>query len=108
MDLLKVNTFTITRKGAVTYTDGYPVQGTATSATAFGNIQPAPAEMLEILSEADRKRSPKKVWTKTELRINDVITASDGTQYEVKDVSDWQQQGLVASHYEALALRIEA
>lgn len=111
MDLLATEVFTIERKASGnTYDDdGYPVQGSASPLiTAQGSIQPAPSEALAVLSEGDRKRSPKNIWSRTEMKLGDTITqASTGERFEVMDVSNWQQAGMMPQHYRALALRSE-
>lgn len=42
------------------------------------------------------------------MKLGDTITqASTGERFEVMDVSNWQQAGMMPQHYRALALRSE-
>ena len=107
MSIFDNESITIARKAAApTYVDGHPVQASAsTPVAATASIQPAPTKKLEILPEGDRSRDPQMVYTKTELRLNDVVTRSDGSKYEVVEVADWSH-ALRLAHWEVLALKV--
>jgi len=108
MDLLSTDIVRVTRRdSAPSFVDGYPVDGTpVTTFNIKASVQPAPATVLQMLSEGDRSRDPKYIYTRTALLLNDIVTLTTGTQYEVVEVADWNKSALAAAHYRALALKV--
>ena len=99
--------------GPATKTDGVYDVIARTSTLFTGSVQPAPEEILLNLSEAQRTRNPKLVFTKTQLNIIDKTagTGADIIEYEGEDyvvqaieaLPDWNGANL--SHYEVTILR---
>lgn len=68
----------------------------------IGNMQPITGFELLKVEENERRRDPHWLWTKTELRPNDIILRN-GKQYEVMEVQDWFQQRL--KHFQCRVVR---
>ena len=89
-------------------TDGYTVQGASTDTTIKGSLQPASGDDLQVLSEGDRVRRARKVYTTTLLyaggvdtqrRSDDVIDGADTWQ-----VMHVERQTALIPHYKAILL----
>ncbi len=104
MSLLKIETITLTRKAAGTYVNGHYVEGAGASSSIEANVQPLTGNEVLQLPEADRYRESWKVFSSSEIRVDDVITRS-GKTYVVGPVKDYSVHSL--PHYEAIMLLIE-
>ncbi len=104
MSILDVETVTIKRKATGSYVNGHYVEGTETSSSIKAGVQPLTGKELLQLVEADRNRESLKVFTTSEIRINDIVIRS-GKTYEVQKVNDLSVYSI--SHYEAVMLLIE-
>ena len=94
------------------YVKGKYVSGTETVIPIEANHQPASAEILLTLPEAERSRDPRVVYTPFPLRTTDkdVGTPADtldigGIQYKVHKVSRYDMG--VLDHTKAIVLRVQ-
>lgn len=70
----KTGTYSVSRPGADSYTDGIRTAGSPTVFTADMSIQPLSGRDLRALPEGRRAEDARVLWTSTELRKGDVIT----------------------------------
>lgn len=89
-------------------TAGRWVEGTATTTTIQGSLQPLNGDELQSLPEGERQRKSRKVYTTTALyagsvdagrRADQVVDGSD--TWDVRSVSAWYA---VLGHYKAILL----
>lgn len=95
--------FDITRRGdlaAPTYADGFYVPAAGSTTSTKGSRQPLTARELLLLPEGMRVRQVKKVYTKTLLEVNDHLDFFDGKIWEVLQVGEFEDAGIV-DHYRA-------
>ena len=104
MSLLKLESVTLIRKATGSYVDGHYVEGTASSYVIEANIQPLSGKEILQLPEADRTRESLKVFSTSEIRVNDTVTMST-KNYEVQKVADFSVYSI--PHYEAVMMLIE-
>ena len=108
------NNLTLKRvNGPATKTNGVYNVIARTSTSFTGSVQTAPEETLLTLTEAQRTRNPKVVFTKTELKTVDKknglgadYVEYEGQDYEVVAVAplpDWNPVNM--AHYEVTILR---
>ena len=88
--------------------DGRWVEGTASTSTFTGSLQPLNGDELQTLPEGERQRKSRKVYTTTALyaggvsaerRADQVVDGSD--TWDVRSVSEWDA---VLGHYKAILL----
>jgi hypothetical protein len=100
-------TYTITRAGAGTYTDGRFVPAATSTITIEGSVQPAGARQLELLPEGQRAGDLYTLYTTTELFTRgpgstpDIVTL-EGTAWVVIRVDRWDGLHAVNPHYECI------
>lgn len=108
---LKTGTYTVTRRGAVTYDEDSrePVAGDLTTFTIDASIQPATGRTMKNLKEGIRTADVRGCWTATEIRTADEetkveadIVTVDGTDYEVFSVERWSAP---LAHYRAVLVK---
>ena len=104
MSLLKLETVTLKRSAAGSYVSGHYVAGTESSSSIDANIQPLPGKEILQLPEADRNRESLKVFSESEILVNDTIVRSS-KNYEVQKVADYSVHSI--PHYEAVMLLVE-
>ncbi len=104
MGLLDNESITVKRKAAGSYLNGHYVAGAEAEYSALASVQPLSGEEIMQSPEADRKRESLKVFTTSELKVNDTVTRS-GRDYEVQKVMDFSAHRI--PHYEAVMLLIE-
>jgi hypothetical protein len=99
------------RPGAGAWVAGKFVPGDNAESTLFGSVQPAGPDELQILSEGERRRSPRRIYTTTQLQTasqQDATLADrveiDGALYEVHSVE--RERGILP-HYKVIALRFQ-
>lgn len=87
------------------------VAGATAEFTIYGYVEPAPAEMVESLEDAQRSKSPKLVITKTQLKVlneSDQTPADqliiDGVVHEVMSVEPIEH---TLPHWEVIAIRVD-
>lgn len=85
---------------------------TYTDSTIYGSWQPTNGRDLQRLSEGERSRGTRKVFTATALIVADAAGSVladriiNGTEvYEVSTVQDWPTFGPLP-HYDALLVRV--
>ena len=93
-------------------TDGRYVNGATTVTSITASVQPASGRDVETLTEGERQRDPKRIYTETELKPADPNTEKradtlviDGSTYEVRSVK--RERYLFLHHYKAIALRLQ-
>jgi hypothetical protein len=107
---LSTGTYTVTRPGAGTWTNGVFVEGTASTFQIQASVQPASARDLLRLPEGERTSDVIAIYTPTELRassqpdrtLSDRITYR-GALYELEHVEFWESGGF----WKCLARKIE-
>lgn len=105
MRLIDKETFSVERPGATTHSGGVSSKAASTSFTIKGNAQPLSGKELLQLPEGDRQRQNKKLFTRTEIRNDDLITIG-GVPFEVQTVEDWTRQ-IRLPHYEARIMKVD-
>jgi hypothetical protein len=107
---LSTGTYTVTRPGAGTWTNGLFVEGTASTFQIQASVQPASPKDLQRLPEGERTMNVIVIFTTTELLLASQAarTLSDriayrGANYEVEDVDVWESGGF----WKCLARKIE-
>ena len=92
---------TVRRKSAGKYgEDGFYVPGEACEFTAIMSAQPMVGKEVLQLDEGDRVREHLKVYTTTDVRVDDRFTI-DCKQYEIRKVDTWP------NHRKAIAVLID-
>ncbi len=104
MGLLDNESITVKRKAAGAYVNGHYVTGAESNYSALASVQPLSGEEILQLPEADRKRESLKMFTPSEIKVNDTVTRA-GRNYEVQKVMDFSAHRI--PHYEAVMLLIE-
>lgn len=100
--------FTVTRKGASTYTNGRASSPVPTTFATKLVVQPVSGRELERLPEGLRERELLSVWSPVELRTGaeehepDTI-AIDGATYSVEKVEPWDKLG---GYWRAIAAKV--
>ncbi len=102
--LLKNETITIKRRASGVHRDGHYRKGDMTTYSVSVNVQPAVGRDLLQVPEGDRTREHKKIYSKFEIKINDIIIRY-GIKYEVQTVSDWKN--FCIDHYESVAVKMD-
>jgi hypothetical protein len=108
--ILAMQTFTVTRYAAGTYTEGGYVAGTTSTFSIKASVQPVKGQELMRLPEGERLRDYLAVYTDTQLRSLQDDKAPDrisieGYTYEVVAVDDWMTEG---GYVKALVARVNA
>lgn len=100
MSLINNEILSVTRTSeSDDYVEGAHVAGTDSVFKIECNVQPVTGNALLQLSDGERNRQPLSLFTKTEMKIKDVVTRR-GIPYEVLRVEDWTGHGPL-SHYAA-------
>lgn len=105
MSLINKATYSVERPGATSYSGGVGSKAVSTTFTIKGNAQPLNGNELLQLPEGDRQRQNLKLYTKTLLQINDIVTV-DGIPFEVQNVEDWTRQ-IRLPHYRARIMKVD-
>ena len=104
--ILYNETVTVTRPGAVTsIVNGYQQKGASSIFDIKCSIQPATGRDLQMLTEGERERAPKIVFTPSTLLGGDLMSI-DGEDYKVKTKSDFARAGFL-QHNEVFALKVK-
>ena len=106
MSLIDKATYSVERPGVTSYSAGVGSKAASTTFTIKGNAQPLSGNELLQLSEGDRQRQNMKLYTKTELMVNDLVTIDSGNAFEVQNVEDWTRQ-IRLPHYKARIMRVD-
>jgi hypothetical protein len=99
-------TYSVERPGVTTYSGGVATESASTTFKIKGNAQPLTGNELLQLPEGDRQRQNMKLYTKTELQVNDLVTIDSGNAFEVQNVEDWTRQ-IRLPHYKARIMRLD-
>ena len=107
MSLLNNDSFTVERvdRSTGSWSKGQRVEGTSSTFTARGSVQPITGRELQLVPELDREKENIKIYTETELIDKDVVTRANGLKYQVQAVSDWTPYGI--PHYKARATLLD-
>lgn len=83
----KLKLYTVTRVAAGSYITGKYVAGSTSNLSVLANIQPLNAKELLNLSEAQRTRNHKKMYSNSELQTVDEVNSikADTVSYRGKD-----------------------
>jgi len=102
---------TLSRNTGSRGTDGRWVDGTPTTSTIYGSIQPMNGKDMASLPEGERQVDGKKFYTRTLLKTanqHDGTPADriiyDSITYEVRGVA---HENRIIPHYKALLVRIQ-
>lgn len=94
-------------------TTGRYTKGPATDTTILASVQPVPREVMATLEEGDRRRQPKMLFTRTEIKVGSQFTSVTadhviikGVEYELRQAGEWDSAS-PRPHFEAIALRIQ-
>lgn len=86
-----METLTVTRDGAPTYTDGKPVYPTPTTFDVVCNVQPVSGRDLLLVPEGDRFKEQYYIWSEQNempVEVNDRITR-EGVNFQVQSPEMW-------------------
>jgi hypothetical protein len=81
-------TYSVSRPGVVTVTDGYAIPGAPATITVFAHAQTLSGEELRNLPPGENSADWRIVWSLDELQLRDKITI-DGDAYSVQRISPW-------------------
>ena len=88
--------------------DGRWTDGATTTTTISGSLQPLSGDELQTLSEGERQRRSRKVYTTSAMFAGDVATGRRADQVvdgsTVWDVRSVERQTEVLGHYKAILL----
>ena len=93
--------------------DGTNTAAVASTIPFRGSVQPVPGNLLETLSEAERRRGAHVIYTKTSLKTGDqntqvpadqVTRVVDGSQWEVRIAQPWPK---MLKHFEVVIVRLK-
>ena len=110
--ILSTESVTLRRRTTTTTwdTDGRPVAPTTVDSTIAASVQPLGEQALQNLSEGERQRSPRRIYTTTALQTADPDTdlaadeiVIDGETYQVQSIT---RHRTILPHYRGLLLRI--
>lgn len=104
--LLETEKITITRFSDGTFNKGQHEEGIGTVIPdVLVNIQPITGQELLQLPESNRERVELTIYSKTEIKNEDIITREiDGLDYEVLNLRDWTAFRL--SHFKGMLKRV--
>lgn len=93
-------TFTRKRPGTPTLADEGVSSVTYTEEELVGIVQPAPADVVQLMPEGMRVKELRAFYTRCRLSpgdagktLPDVLVTADGASYKVVRVEDWSQHG---------------
>ena len=112
--LLGATTMTLLRpEEAGAYVNGVWIEADAVESTITGSFQPLRGREREELPEGYRTEQTAKLYTRTELRVLDLETQTDGDIIKYKDryywviaVADWTDHARPTQHYKYLLSEI--
>ncbi len=112
MNFPQPETITIRRSSVseTIYENGIPVDTAAYTETTGikANLQPLTEKELQMLPEGDRVREAYKIYTKTELKKNDIIVRNlDGEVFELRKIAKWVDFTGRINHYKAIVLILD-
>jgi hypothetical protein len=103
--------FTVRRKVAGSYVNGFWVEGSESSFVIQASVQPVRGLELESLPEARRDSQAVKIYTDTQLltvapdgSTNPDILEAFGFDFEIIEVQPWQSN--VISHYKCIGVKL--
>lgn len=106
-------TYTVTRYGSGTYSNGVLVAGSTSTISVVASVQPVTGRDLQVLPEGQHSIETKVVYTTTELKSRDASNAGDrisigGESWEVFRVEKIEAFGgnLSGNHYKAFVSRL--
>ena len=102
--LLNNTAITISRKADSTYVNGHPVDEAETNPEIKANVQPLSGDEILQLPEADRQKDVKKLFSTSEILVNDIVPYNS-KNYEVQKVRDFSDHRL--PHYKAIMYLVE-
>ena len=104
--LLETEKVTITSFADGTFNKGQHEEGAATVIpNVLVNIQPITGQELLQLPESNRERVELTIYSKTEIKNEDIITREiDGLDYEVLNLRNWTAFNL--SHFKGMLKRV--
>jgi hypothetical protein len=98
-------TYTVTRAGAQTVTDGMVSEAAASTFSITASIQPAKGRVLELgAPEARSVSAGLTCYSTTELRVGDGISYKS-QNWRVTDVKHWEEWG--EEHWVASLAKVE-
>lgn len=106
MSLIDKAEYEVERPGAVSHSGGVSSNAASTYFTIKGNAQPLNGNELLQLPEGDRQRQNMKLYTKTELKANDLVTIDSGKAFEVQNDQNWTRQNRL-QHYKLRIMRVD-
>ena len=91
--------------------DGEYVEASEEDFTIQGSVQPASPQVLQTLTEGERTRDPRVIYTTSDLRTgsqHDQTLADqveiDENRYEVREVRQWRA---LLAHFQVTVLRLK-
>lgn len=106
MRLIDKKTYSVERPGAVSSSGGVQSSASSTTFSIKGNAQPLNGRELLQLAEGDRKRHNLKLYTKTELITDDLVTIDSGNPFEVQNDENWTRQ-VRLKHFKLRIMRVD-
>lgn len=98
-------TYTVSRPGAQTVTDGMVTEAAASTFSIQASIQPAKGRVLELgAPEARHVSAGLTCYAVTELRVGDTISYKSQS-WRVTDVKHWEEWG--EEHWVASLAKVE-
>lgn len=97
-------TLTLQRTGPGGYTGGLWQEGTSGQVSIRSSVQPSSPKELQLLPEGRREAGAFTLYSKTEIRLEDVVMLF-GDPYEILKVEIWQNR--ILPHYKAIAVKMQ-
>lgn len=113
MSIINYEDISVSRLGTVTRVLGRTTEGAPSVFASKGSMQPLDrlevgAITLEMEVDGDRIRRYKKMYTETEMMLEDEITEDQtGLVYIVKKVYDYSGYGMIVDHFKAIIYMAE-
>jgi hypothetical protein len=96
----KNQTFSVSRTtGQTINATGFYTTGSTSTFNVSGSFQPISGKDRQMLPEGVKETATHWFYSETALLIDDVITHTDGSKYQVKTIEVWQGFGLGLDHY---------
>lgn len=113
--LLGSITVTVRRQSPLSYVNGEAVRGSESTFTALVSIQPMSGREREDLPEGYRTKRVSKLYTRSDLHVLDVDTATpgdiveyDGTDWEILSARDFTDHSRPTAHRKYILSEIGA